>query len=553
MSKEIKGKECKFVIHIPNKKHDYCLIKEKTHFKDGTFEDNLRVAVDFKRPFYITKKSKRVHKDKRESESMDNVDKYWSTENDLGKNIAVKLGLPSPKFKTLRDVRSSPYVYGIDLSVEAFIKSEYQKKYSDLTSNDSICVLDLEADIDTGLMTISGIADSTRAYVAVHRDLIKDIKDPKSELDRLYKKHFPNVKYKDILKIEMEIYDSEIDMIKATFERLHKWRPDRVVIWNMQYDIPKIMDICKKAFIDPKEIFSDPNLPNDVKYFKWKEGMKSFKKESGKVDPISFEHQWDTVIAPASFTFVDAMRAYVQVRGGKSMKKEPDGVGLDNILKISLNLSKLKFGDEDKYIGPDFHRFMSKKKPVEYIVYNIWDNVSILCLEDKTGDIGITMPLLAGISNYAVFDSGPKRIVDAFHIYAEKINRVVGCKPTKVDNNKILGLDNWIVTLPANRIRAGGIFVDPSMPNVRSNIRGHVYDSDAVSAYPSATVVANISRDTTKREIIKIEGIEKETFKQQNINIMFGPVNNLDYGNKMMNKPTIKQVIKILRERKKVT
>ena len=60
-----------------------------------------------------------------------------------------------------------------------------------------------------------------------------------------------------------------------------------------------------------------------------------------------------------------------------------------------------------------------------------------------------------------------------------------------------------------------------------------------VSGYPSDTQAGNVSKDTTVREIIDIKGIEKEDFKLQNINLMFGIVNNVEYCSTMFNFPTL--------------
>ena len=46
-----------------------------------------------------------------------------------------------------------------------------------------------------------------------------------------------------------------------------------------------------------------------------------------------------------------------------------------------------------------------------------------------------------------------------------------------------------------------------------------------VSGYPSDGQAANVSLDTTTKEVLEVIGIEKEEAKLQNIDIMFGSVN----------------------------
>ncbi len=70
-------------------------------------------------------------------------------------------------------------------------------------------------------------------------------------------------------------------------------------------------------------------------------------------------------------------------------------------------------------------------------------------------------------------------------------------------------------------------------PTLCTNIRSHVYDSDEVSAYPTAVSIANVSKGTTKREIAKIEGIEEHIFRKQNMNMILGQSNSIEYCNTM--------------------
>lgn len=75
-------------------------------------------------------------------------------------------------------------------------------------------------------------------------------------------------------------------------------------------------------------------------------------------------------------------------------------------------------------------------------------------------------------------------------------------------------------------------------PTLQTNIRSHVYDSDEVAAYPTATSVANVSKATTKREIVRIEGIDEFVFRKQNMNAVIGESNALEYSKIMFQMPS---------------
>jgi len=80
------------------------------------------------------------------------------------------------------------------------------------------------------------------------------------------------------------------------------------------------------------------------------------------------------------------------------------------------------------------------------------------------------------------------------------------------------------------------------MSIIRSNIRTHVCDADAVSSYPSNIAAANVSKDTTHRELMAVEKKTKEHFKVENINLMFGPINAVQYCTSMFDMPTLEEL-----------
>ena len=66
----------------------------------------------------------------------------------------------------------------------------------------------------------------------------------------------------------------------------------------------------------------------------------------------------------------------------------------------------------------------------------------------------------------------------------------------------------------------------------------------AVSSYPSNIAAANVSKDTTHKELMGVEGKEKNMFKVENINLMFGPINIIQYCVNMFNMPTLEELEK---------
>ena len=69
----------------------------------------------------------------------------------------------------------------------------------------------------------------------------------------------------------------------------------------------------------------------------------------------------------------------------------------------------------------------------------------------------------------------------------------------------------------------------------RTAIRTNVYDLDSISAQPSAGVACNISKQTTKKELVSIEGMTKDEFLYENINLFSGSINAIEYCTAMFN------------------
>lgn len=56
---------------------------------------------------------------------------------------------------------------------------------------------------------------------------------------------------------------------------------------------------------------------------------------------------------------------------------------------------------------------------------------------------------------------------------------------------------------------------------------------------PNGETAMNISKETTVRELSKIDGITEEVFRKQNMGITAGHVNAIDYCTTMMGFPSL--------------
>ncbi|HXQ32683.1 MAG TPA: hypothetical protein VN843_01550 [Anaerolineales bacterium] len=195
---------------------------------------------------------------------------------------------------------------------------------------------------------------------------------------------------------------------------------------------------------------------------------------------------------------------------------------------------------------------MQSNYKVEYMVYAIFDSLSMQLLDQKTLDLSFTLHSFAGITPFSKCNSKPKMIADALHYYVLDKGYVLNSVGEHIDHYHeeleegevdesepdVLSLTNWINTLPSHLVVPGLPLIEEN-PDITTMIRGMVYDSDCVAAYPNCISILNVSKNTTKREIISIEGVEEDLFRLQNINLCSGDVNSLEYGNQMLGLPTL--------------
>ena len=524
---------------------DINIVKEVWLDKNGEYKDNIRIIKNFERPFWITKPMYRKHNSKKESEFINKVNMYKSTDSAFIYNIPK--ALQDNRYigiKDLRRLKKNLYLYGIDVDSRTILKKKYLKKYPDSSTPYRIGVFDIEVDLLTNKIIILTLVTKNKIRISLLKSYAKKIPDVKNKIKDGYDRYIPDNPFKNDIKKDMEIriYDTEVEMIKWIFKEANYADVDFLTGWNIKYDIGEILERLESANINPADIFHYDKIPEKYKFFKFKEAKSKKVTEAGREIPVNPEEQWHTIKSTTNYYFIDAMASHRYVRvGGKTV---PGGYRLDNILKYEGVAQKLKFDTHEGIKDAEWHIYMVLNKPLEYIIYNIWDNISILVLDNKTKDLAISVPLLSGVSHFDVFNSGPRKLVDALFFFYLEHGRVIGVKDPTEENDKILGLSGWIIALVASLVEEFGLKVIQNMPGMLTNIYSFVFDADVASAYPNATRAANVSKDTTHRELVKIQGFVKDLFMRQNINLTYGSTNSLEYCQTMFNMPNMFELYK---------
>lgn len=357
------------------------------------------------------------------------------------------------------------------------------------------------------------------------------------------------------VQLEIIIADTPGQAVCEVMKRAHAWQPDFVAIWNINYDLPKILDCLQKENIYAPDVFSDPTVPPMFRRAEYIQGTNKKKKSNGEETPLHPADQWHMMDCPASFYFIDAMCVYKRIRVAKGM--EPS-YSLDYILNKNLGIRKLKFTEADHLTGLKWHEFMQTNYKVEYVIYNVFDCISVELLDELTMDLALTISVLCEHSEFSKFPSQPRRTVDDLHFFCledEEPRVIATTSDQMVDENEelVIGMNDWIVTLPAHLVVDNGLKVIKELPEVRTGLRMHVADLDVSAAYPNTEDFMNISKETTFRELSRIRDIPEEVQRRCGINMTAGVTNAVEICCELYKMPGFDTLLQSFAEDKQIT
>lgn len=551
--RQVKGYECRFAVSCPPARpggDDLHVVKEVIHYTDGTTSTNLRKLMNYQRPFWIAKKGCRNYEDKKEWEDKSKLIEFKSTQSNLVTSVARAMD-EMYKLKngrtSLRELCRSPYIYGADILSTAIIKKSYKDQFKDLITYYTVAPFDLEFDVVDGTeqITMATLSFKERVVTVIQKSFFAGFVNIEEQLQAKLQEYLGPYVAKRNIKWEIILVDKEHEIITKIFERAHQWQPDFVAIWNIEYDMGKMLTALERAGIDPATVFSDPSVPREFQFFKYKKGSAQKVTASGKVTPVKPEMRWHTIYTPASFYFIDAMCAYRQIRMGQ---QEEQSYSLDSILDLKLGIRKLTFKEADGLNKIDWHKFMQRNHKFEYVIYNVFDCVSMEELDEETLDLAVSLPMFSKSSDFMYFKSQPRRSVDDLHWFCliQDPPRVVGTTSDQMTDDfdeETVSLKDWIVTLPAHMVMDNGLQCIEENPHLRTNIRTFVGDLDVSSSYPNGEAVFNISRETTKREIIEIEGVSEHLKRMAGLNYSGGHTNAVEIATSIYKLPTFETLL----------
>lgn len=478
------------------------IVKEKIHVQDEqgnvTWEDHLRFFDNPTRCYWLTKPAARNHKYKKELEQLENLDQYTCLDSELETSLKRNLDIWNPRAGLRSICNQSPYIYGADIDTGVLIRGRYKQKAGCLLPKLTKGSLDIEAEV-TGDKRINVITfiHETEMYTAVLAEYMYKVDDTGQRVPASYddlievieRLNGPEFK-EDGYTYQVHIAPTELNLIKWIFKQIHRCKTDFIGIWNIDYDIPRIMDRIVQCGGNLADILCHPDVPRKYRrpyYFH----------DGHKVEhPVD---KWHWCYFPGYSQFVDRMCLYGRIRKAKGKEST---YSLDYIATKVSGKGKLK--TTTKKITN--HAYEQKYNFLPYVAYNQIDSKREQDIEVETNDYDA----LLGLTDVSLLSDFNKQMVmakNSAYFYQKNKGRIIASVGNKVYTpfDKELTLVGGTV-LPPNKGLATGIAVLKENPYLSTQVTIATSDLDVASEYPSVCIVFNIAKETKLATALRIEG-----------------------------------------------
>lgn len=285
-------------------------------------------------------------------------------------------------------------------------------------------------------------------------------------------------RYKVIdLKFEMQFFDSEISMIKRMFELFHTINPDFMLVWNMSFDIPYIIERCYTLGYYPEDIMCDHNPA----YKSERKVARYFMDQRHKSDPAE---RTDECVITGNITWLCQMIQFCSRR--KSQIGSFTNFKLDTIGERIAKVKKLKYHHiTDSIIKLPYIDFKT------FVFYNIMDVIVQKCIEEKCNDIGYIF--MKCLTNNTIYRKGHRQTTYLANRFAlEFFNEGYFIGNNTNRHNEKKEFPGAVVPDPSLTDGYSKIYVNGSPIMVANN----TLDEDFKALYPSITLEHNLAPNT---------------------------------------------------------
>ena len=169
-----------------------------------------------------------------------------------------------------------------------------------------------------------------------------------------------------VLDYKIYMFDNECEMLRQLFRLIHTIDPDMVLIWNMGFDIPYIIDRLIELGINPRDIMCAHDFPvENLFYF---EDTRTFE----------FANKKDYFQITDDTMYIDQLINYAALRKSQGAVKK---VNLGAVAQKELKDNKLDYSDAGNI------RTLPYENYERFALYNIKDVLLQMGIERKSKDM----------------------------------------------------------------------------------------------------------------------------------------------------------------------
>ena len=436
------------------------------------------------------------YKQKKEYKQEDKLEHYECKYNELIPRLYKALTghpMPSNSYGIRQKVLSSPYVYGADISPVTRLKIEYRKHNPVILSKFNIGILDIETSVleqTKNQILILSYADvpskSVFCYIlqswaeTTESDLMKRTQKEYAIFKENLNKKARDFWGDDGYTVHYYLMENEKDLLVKSFEKIHECRPDFIGVWNIDFDIPHIVKRAALHGLTAEDLFCDPNVPKQYRYFE-------YKKDKGV--HAHFTDAWHRIHVTSVSQWYDAMCLYSRVR---KVDGRETYYTLDYIGGKIIGTGKMSFGTNAS------HEAMQLNDKIGYCVYNTIDVIVPALMECIDNDVR-TLVQLSSNSMIDDFSHQTAMLRDQIYQYCKNIGYILGTATGansmwNDESDYAIGNIGGAVLNP-NRMKIKGVacLMESAEPTYLHRL---ACDLDVTSFYPSLVNSFNISRQT---------------------------------------------------------
>jgi hypothetical protein len=373
------------IYHYPKKREDgnYYDYLDIVYKNLVTNDKHVRTIENPEMDIYVVKPEHRTFSYNQEYFPIDKLDRYRLPYKNLNLEIANILGKEWTNYvkecyKTgnryaANSVHQNAFVFGSDYPIDAWYRIQYLLNYGhDKPKPITKCFLDIEADLTKPGAPINAVTVIDQVEMTSYTFLLRDKDNPlirefendidnfKKELNDDYAFYYGEINYRFLM------FDEEKDMLTTVFKLVNKLKRDFLLIWNISYDIPKIIERMKKLGVDPIETMCSEDFKIKELYFK--KDTRNFQ----------IKYKADFFKISSYTTYIDQMLLYAGLRKGSS---EIRSYALNYIAELELQDKKLNYDEVSDFKSLPYANYRM------FVKYNIKDVLLQLGLDKRTGDV----------------------------------------------------------------------------------------------------------------------------------------------------------------------